>query len=106
MVQTLKSSVLYDFEVLVKHFIDSYSKIGTKYNTVTKILGFKQKDTKTVRECLDRLKTYIARCPEKEIPSQERLISCFLEGLRSKTLYTQLFAKGHIDFDECCYDAQ
>ena len=84
--QTLKSSVLYDFEVLVKHFIDSYSKIGI--NLVTQILGFKQKDTETVRECLDRLKTYIARCLEKEMPSQERLISCFLEGLRSETLYT------------------
>ena len=104
--QTLKSSVLYDFEVLVKHFIDSYSKIGIKHNTVTKILGFKQKDTESVREGLDRLKTYIARCPEKEMPSQERLISCFLEGLKSETLYTQLFAKGHTNFDECCYDAQ
>ena len=101
----MKSSVLYDFEVLVKHFIDSYSKIGIKHNTVTKILGFKQKDTESVREGLDRLKTYIARCPEKEMPSQERLISCFLEGLKSETLYTQLFAKGHTDFDECCYDA-
>ena len=104
--QTLKSSVLYDFEVLVKHFIDSYSKIGIKHNTVTKILGFKQKDIDTIRECLDRLKTYIARCPKKEMPSQERLISCFLEGLRSEILYTQLFAKGDTNFDECCYDAQ
>ena len=60
----------------------------------------------TVREFLDRLKTYIARCPENEMPSQERLISCFLEGLKSETLYTQLFAKGNTDFDECCYDAQ
>ena len=98
--------MLYDFEVLVKHFIDSYSKIGIKNNIVTKILGFKKKDTKAMRECLDRLKTYIARCPKKQMPSQERLISCFLEGLRSETLYTQLFAKGHTNFDKCCYDAQ
>ena len=34
--QTLKSSVLYDFEVLVKNFIDSYSKIGIKHNIITK----------------------------------------------------------------------
>ena len=40
------------------------------------------------------------------MPSQERLISFFLEGLKSKTSYTQLFAKGHTNFDECCYDAQ
>ena len=98
--------MFYDFEVLDKHFIDSYSKIGIKHNTVTKILGFKQKDMETVRECLDRLKTYIARCPKKEMPSQERLISCFLEGLRSETLYTQCFAKGHTDVDECCYNTQ
>ena len=86
--QTLKLSVLYDFEVVVKHFIDSYSKIQIKHNIVTKIMGFKQKDIETVRECMDRLKTYIARCLEKETPNQERLISCFLEGIRSKTLYT------------------
>ena len=60
--QTLKLSLLYDFEVLVKHFIDSYSKIRIKHNTVTKILGFKQRNTKIVRECMDRLKTYIAIC--------------------------------------------
>ena len=63
--QTLKPSVLYDFEVLVKNFIDSYSKIGIKHHTVTKTLGFKQKGTKIVRECMDRLKIYIARCPKK-----------------------------------------
>ena len=41
------------------------------------------------------------------MPSQERLISCFLEGLTTnKQLYMQLFAKKHTDFDECCYDAQ
>ena len=40
------------------------------------------------------------------MPSLEILISCFLEGLKSETLYTQLFAKGHMDFDECCYNAQ
>ena len=43
---------------------------------------------------------------ESKTPSQERLISCFLEGLRDKQLYTHLFAKEHTDFDECCFDAQ
>ena len=38
--------------------------------------------------------------------SQERLISYFLEGLRDKHLYMHLFGKNHVDFDECCYDAQ
>ena len=104
--QTLKPSVLYDFETLIKRFIEAYSKIGIKHNTVTQILSFKQKDKETVRECVDRLRQYIVRCPESETPSQEHLISCFLEGLRDRQLYMHLFAKGHRDFDECCYDAQ
>ena len=33
--QTLKPDMLYDFETLVKHFIESYTKIGIKHNTVT-----------------------------------------------------------------------
>ena len=54
--QTLKPSVLYDFEVLVKHFIEAYSKIKINHNTVTHILSFKQKDKETVRECVNRLR--------------------------------------------------
>lgn len=42
--QTLKPSVLYNFKVLVKHFIEAYSKIGIKHNTITLILNFKQLD--------------------------------------------------------------
>ena len=104
--QTLKPSVLYDFEVLVKRFIEAHSKIGIKHNTVTLILNFKRNKNETVRECIDRLRKYIARCPSREMPNQERLISCFLEGLDNEQLYTQLFAKNHTDFDECCYNAQ
>ena len=48
--QTLKPSVLYDFKVLIKHFIEAYSKIGIKHNTVTLILGFKQGEKESVRE--------------------------------------------------------
>ena len=80
--QNLKSSMLYDFEMLFKRFIEAYSKIGIKHNTVTQILKFKQKDGETIRQCIDRLRQYIAGCPEKETPSQEHLISCFLEGLK------------------------
>ena len=104
--QTLKPSVLYDFKVLVKQFIEAHSKIGIKHNTVTLILGFQQNKKETVRECIDRLRKYIARCPIREMPSQERLISCFLEGLTNKQLYMQLFAKNCTYLDECCYDAQ
>ena len=59
-----------------------------------------------MREYANMLWQYIVRCPGSKTPSQERLILCFLEGLRDKKLYTHLFAKGHKDFDECCYDAQ
>ena len=51
--QTLKPSVLYDFETLLKRFIEAYSKIGIKHNTVTQILSFRQKDNETVRECVE-----------------------------------------------------
>ena len=51
--QLLKSSVLYDFEILVKHYIESFSKIGIKHNTLTQILSFKQNDHETVRESID-----------------------------------------------------
>ena len=52
------------------------------------------------------MRQYIVRCPASETPSQEHLISCFLEGLRNQQLYMHLFAKNHADFDECCFDAQ
>ena len=65
--QTLKPSTLYDFETLVKSFIEAYSKIGIKHNTVTQILSFKQKDNETIRECIDILQQYIVRCPASEM---------------------------------------
>ena len=61
--QTLKPSVLYDFEILVKNFIEDYSKIGIKHNMVTMILGFKQKENEIVRKSIDRLRNYITICP-------------------------------------------
>ena len=94
----------YDFETLDKRFIEAYSKIGIKHNTITQILSFKQKDGETVRQCVDRLQQYIARCPEKKTPSQECLISCFLEGLKDRQLYMHLFC--YTDFDDCCFEAQ
>ena len=68
--QTLKPSVLYDFEVLVKHFIEAYSKIGIKHNMITQILRFKKKDKEIVQECADRLRQYIVQCSKLETPRQ------------------------------------
>ena len=40
------------------------------------------------------------------MPSQERLMSYLLEGLRDRQLFMLLFGKNHTNFEECCYDAQ
>ena len=104
--QNLKPAALYDFDMLLKSFIGAHTKIGIKHNTATDILNFKQGDGESVRECINRFKRYIVRCPESEIPSNERLISCFLEGLCNKELYMHLFAKNHTDLDECYFNAQ
>ena len=104
--QTLKSAVLYDFDILIKKFIKAHTKIGIRHNTMTLILNFKQGERETVRQSIDRMKQYIARCPESELPKQERLVSCFLEGLLDEDLYMLLFAQDHKDFEFCCFEAQ
>ena len=45
------------------------------------------------------------RCPPEERPSQGRLISIFLIGLRNKLLHDHLYARKHATFQECCVDA-
>ena len=104
--QTLRPNVLYDFDILVKRFIEAHTKIGIKHNTVTLILNFKQGDKEIVRQSIDRIKQYIAQCPVSELPKQECLVSCFLEGLRDADLYMMLFAQDHKDFEICCFEAQ
>ena len=91
--------------VLEKDFIASFSKMGVKHKPESKIQGFKQKEHETVRDCVNRLKQYIARCPIDEKPSQSKLVSIFLEGLKDKTLYKHLYAMKHQSFIECCKDA-
>ena len=91
--------------VLEKDFIASFSKMGVKHKPESKIQGFKQKEHETVRDCVNRLKQYIARCPIEEKPSQTKLVSIFLEGLKDKTLYKHLYAMKHQSFIECCKDA-
>ena len=79
--------------------------MGIKHNAVAQIFSFQQRDHETVRDCVNRLKQYIARCPEEEKPSQARLISIFLEGLKNRTLYAHLYACKHTTFNACCMDA-
>lgn len=61
--QTLKSTMLYDFDILVKQFIEAHTKIGIKHNIVTLILNFKQGERETMQQSIDRMKQYVARCP-------------------------------------------
>ena len=96
---------LTEFKGLEKDFIAAFSKMGIKHNAVAQIYAFKQKDHESVRDCANRLKQYITRCPIEEKPSQARLISIFLEGLQNKTLHAHLYAKKHTSFNECCLDA-
>lgn len=103
--QTLEPHVKASVQDLEEDFISAFSKMGVKHNVVAKIYAFKQAPYETVRDCANRMKQYIARCPEEEKPSQKRLISLFLEGLMSKTLHAHLYALKHTSFNECCHDA-
>ena len=41
----------------------------------------------------------------EEMPSQERLVSIFLEGLLSKELHITLYMKHHKNLNQCTHDA-
>ena len=103
--QTLDFSSKTSFERLEKDFIASFSKMGLKHNAVALIYSFQQKDHESVRDSVSRLRQYVNRCPEEEKPSQGRLISVFLTGLRNKLLQDHLYARKHATFQECCLDA-
>ena len=103
--QTLGPEIKVSLTSLEKDFISAFSKMGIKHNTVAQIYSFKQKDHESVRDCVNRLKQYILRCPDEEKPSQARLISVFLEGLKDKMLHAHLYARKHSMFNECCLDA-
>ncbi len=82
--QTLEPTDYYEFKELEKDFISAFAKTGLKHDVLSQIHGFRQKEDETVRDCANRLRQYMSRCPEREMPSQERLVSIFLEGLQNK----------------------
>ena len=47
----------------------------------------------------------ILRCPPREMPAEECLVSCFLESLRDRNLHMQLFGQKHVKLSECFDDA-
>ena len=78
--------------------------MGLKHNAVALIYSFKQGEHESVRDSVSRLRQYVNRSPLDEKPSQGRLISLFLEGLRDKVLHAHLYAQRHKTFEECCID--
>ena len=86
-------------------FIEAFSLTCIKHNIVTKIYNFKQLEIECVRDCSKRLKKYILRCLEIEIPSQERLVSHFLEGLLNCKLHAALYPKKHKTLNACIKEA-
>ena len=103
--QSLSNAILYYFEILIDAFIKENTKMGIKHNTLTQILDFKQTEKETVRDAIGRLKALILRCPPREMPAEDRLISCFLESLRDRNLHLQLFGQKHTKLKECFVDA-
>ena len=45
------------------------------------------------------------RCPKLKIPSQERLVSLFLEGLLNQKLHAALYPKKHKTLNACIKEA-
>ena len=79
--------------------------MGLKHNAIALIYSFKQGKHESMRDSVSRLRHYANMCPLDEKPSQGRLISLFLEGLRDKVLHAHLYAQRHKTFQECYIDA-
>ena len=58
-----------------------------------------------MRDGANRLRQYLVRCPEEEIPSQERLVSIILKGLLNKDFHVALYTKHHQNSYQCIDDA-
>ena len=58
-----------------------------------------------MRDYSKGLKKYILRCPKKEIPNWECLVSIFLEGLLDKKLHAALYPMKHKTLIACIKDA-
>ena len=103
--QTLDSSNYPSYEALEKDSIVAFSKTRLKHDVLLQIHGFKQKSDESVRHGANRLRQYLARCPDEEMPSQDRLVSIFLEGLKNKDLHVALYMKHHKNLNQCINDA-
>ena len=103
--QTLDPLAFGDFNALERDFISAFTKTGIKHSVSQLIYDFKQEEKESVRDCANRLRQYIARCPDNEKPNPEKLVSIFLEGLLNKSLHANLYMKKHTSLNDCIYDA-
>ena len=103
--QTLDPRAFKDFNALEKDFVGAFTKTGIKNSVSALLYEFKQGEKESVRDCANRLRQYISRCPEGEMPGPEKLVSIFLEGLTNKSLHASLYGKKHTVLNDCIYDA-
>ncbi|KAI5077213.1 hypothetical protein GOP47_0007037, partial [Adiantum capillus-veneris] len=64
-----------------------------------------QSEGETIRDAILRPKKYIMCCPISERPSEERQMSCFLDGLQNLELYAYLFMRKHKNLERCLLEA-
>ena len=86
--QTQNITKFSSFTQLAKEFVREHTKRGLKHDVLSQIHQFKQESKESIRDCGNRLQQYLTQCLVMEIPSQERLVSLFLEGLWSKELHS------------------
>ena len=95
----------YFFPCLERDFISAFTKTGIKHSVSQLLYDFKQEEKESVRDCANRLRQYIARCPDSEKTNAEKLVSIFLEGLLNKSLHANLYMKKHATLNDCIYYA-
>lgn len=103
--QTLDIGSYHSFEALEREFITDFIRTGIKHDVSNLLTNFKQNENKTVKDCVNQFKQYLARCPKSEVSSQAKIISIFLEGLKDKILRANLYGKKHKTINECIQDA-
>ena len=85
----------------LQHFL----KWGSSIMLLLRSMALSRKKMNPYADCANQLRQYIARCPEGEMPSSQRLVSIFLEGLANKSLHANLYAKKHDTLNSCIKDA-
>ena len=102
---TLTPSDYPSLKALEKEFVAAFFKIGQKHDGLSFLYEFKQESSELVRDYVLRFKKHLARCLEREIPCQERLVSLFIEGLLNRKLHAMLYIRQHKTMNECIREA-